>query len=137
MAQALKHGSIIYWIVNRRFSDLQQELTRILQPLPQVQVIIDRRGRERRPECGPMGTDRWKGNDLPQTHLPDHAIDRMVLTLLCQIDWGTPLPEALESRVLRYFPVGPTEEMVAWWEGVDGKKVRINHLPLISLKRTG
>lgn len=74
---------------------------------------------------------------MSQTHLPDHAIDRMVLTILCQTDWGTPLPECLEFRVWRHFPRGPSEEMVAWWQGVDGKKVRINHLPLISLKRTG
>lgn len=100
-------------------------------------MIINRRVGEGWREQRPVATHQRKGNDLPQTHLPDHAIDRMVLPLLCQINWGTPLPEALESRVLRHFPVGPTEEMVAWWEGVDGKKVRINHLPLISLKRTG
>lgn len=100
-------------------------------------MSIDRRVGEGWREHRPVATCQRKGTDLPRMHLPGHAIDRMVLTLLCQIDWGTPLPECLEYRALRYFPEGPVEEIVAWWEGVDGKKVRINHLPLISLKRTG
>lgn len=100
-------------------------------------MSIDRRVRERCRAQRPIATHQRKGNDLSQTPLPDHAIDRMVLTVLCQTDWGTSLPECLEFRVLRHFPMGPSEEMVAWWQGVDDKKVRINHLPLISLKRAG
>ncbi len=36
-----------YWILARRFADLQQELTKILRPLTKVRVIIDRRVRQR------------------------------------------------------------------------------------------
>lgn len=76
----------------------------------------------------------------PKTDLPDHVIDRMVVTVLCQMDWGNPLPEALEFRSLRHLRFSPLyddEKTVAWWEGVDGKQIRINDRPLISLKRTG
>ncbi|MFQ5988957.1 MAG: hypothetical protein ACE5K9_03470 [Candidatus Methylomirabilales bacterium] len=50
MTHAIMHGKINYWIVDRRFADLEPELTRILQPLPEVRVLIDRRIRERSPE---------------------------------------------------------------------------------------
>jgi hypothetical protein len=39
-----------YWIVARRFGDLEHELTRILRTLPEMRVIIDRRVQERPPE---------------------------------------------------------------------------------------
>ena len=51
MTHAFKHGKMSYWIVARRFADLEPELTRILQALPEVRVLIDRRIRERPPEC--------------------------------------------------------------------------------------
>lgn len=74
-----------------------------------------------------------------KTNLPDHAIDRMVVMILCLMDSGTP-HEALELRVSLYSrasPIYDDEKTVAWWEGVDDKQIRINHRPLISLKRVG
>jgi len=50
MTHASKHRIINYWIVDRRFVNLKSELTRILQPLQQVQVIVDRRLQDRLPE---------------------------------------------------------------------------------------
>ena len=50
MTHAFQHGQFNYWIVHRRFANLEQELTRILRPLPEVRVIVDRRVRDRLPE---------------------------------------------------------------------------------------
>lgn len=49
-----------YWIVARRFAHVQEELTRILRPLSDVRVIIDRRVRRRLQRPGT--TDRRKGD---------------------------------------------------------------------------
>lgn len=76
----------------------------------------------------------------PKTDMSDDLVDRMILAVLCQMDWGNPLPEALEFRSLRHLrfsPIYEDEKTVAWWEGVDGKQIRINDRPLISLKRAG
>ena len=152
MTQGMKDEDIQYCVIDRRFAHLQQEVNRILRPLPQAQVIIDRRVRGRRRQYGPVATNRRKridrraretadfGGQMPQTYLPDHAIDRMVVTVLCQMDGGSAFPKSLKVRASRYILVSPlqdNEQVVAWWESVDGKKVRINNHPLISLKRTG
>lgn len=50
MTQVFKHGKITYWIVDRRFANLEPELSRILQPVPEVRVIVDRRVQDRLPE---------------------------------------------------------------------------------------
>ena len=50
MTHAFNHGNMSYWIVARRFADLEPELNRILRPLPEVRVLIDRRIRERPPD---------------------------------------------------------------------------------------
>ncbi len=50
MTYAFQRENMSYWIVARRFADLEPELNRILRPLPEVRVLIDRRVRERPPE---------------------------------------------------------------------------------------
>ncbi|MFQ5870374.1 MAG: hypothetical protein ACE5JC_10775 [Candidatus Zixiibacteriota bacterium] len=50
MTQVFKYGNITYWIVGRRFANLEPELSRVLQPLPEVRVIVDRRVQDRLPE---------------------------------------------------------------------------------------
>ncbi len=50
MTQVFTHGKITYWIVDRRFANLEPELSRILQPAPEVRVIVDRRVQDRLPE---------------------------------------------------------------------------------------
>ncbi len=43
-------GRVSYWIVDRQFADVCQELIRILRPLSEVRVIIDRRVQQRSAE---------------------------------------------------------------------------------------
>ncbi len=50
MTQVFTHGKITYWIVDRRFANLEPELSMILQPAPEVRVIVDRRVQDRLPE---------------------------------------------------------------------------------------
>ena len=50
MTQVFRHGKITYWIVDRRFANLEPELSRILTPVPEVRVIVDRRVQDRLPE---------------------------------------------------------------------------------------
>ena len=50
MTQVFRHGKITYWIVDRRFANLEPELSRVLQPVPEVRVIVDRRVQDRLPE---------------------------------------------------------------------------------------
>ena len=54
---------ITYCIVARPFADLQEGLAAIFQAVPEVEVIIDRRIRERRRAHRPVETDRRKGVD--------------------------------------------------------------------------
>ena len=59
-----------YWIVARRFSHLQEELTRILRPLSDVRVIIDRRVRRRLAQLRafPEAPETWA---LPENETED------------------------------------------------------------------
>ncbi|MFQ5852696.1 MAG: hypothetical protein ACE5JU_19220 [Candidatus Binatia bacterium] len=64
MAQVLEDRPTTYCIIARRFADLQAEVAAIFRPRPEVQVILDRRMRDRRRVRRPVETERRIGMDL-------------------------------------------------------------------------
>ncbi|MFQ5656499.1 MAG: hypothetical protein ACE5G5_03085 [Candidatus Methylomirabilales bacterium] len=59
----MKHRQITYCVVASRFAYLRPEVDAVLRTLSEVQVITDRRVRERRRAHRPVSTDRRKGTD--------------------------------------------------------------------------
>ncbi len=58
-----RYEDITYGCVTGRMTSLKQELASIFQPLPQQQVINDRRVRERRQVDRPVAFDQRRGTD--------------------------------------------------------------------------